>query len=148
MYNTVIYQTQLCMWFARLHAAHTHAINQLAHCVRRAFKKDTTTMTEQQYRALFNRFAMYRLPDGTEAQAIWTGDEPTDRNRTWGGAPYWALIPQNERPQTYQQRPCDQYNIYADGRVTELHWAEFGSDNLPIERLTDLTLDDISKVTP
>src|SRR5690349_13374669 len=105
-------------------------------------------MDSQQYRNLFDRYAMYSLPDGTEAQAIWTGDQITDRNRTWGGADYWTLIPQNERQQPGLKPPCNQYNIYADGRVTELYWTEWDSDRLPIERLTDLTLDDFTKVRP
>ncbi len=69
-----------------------------------------------EYETLFEDGSYYRLPDGTEAQAIWQA--PTDGDTF---LPYWTLVPDDN--------PSDdnalhiQYDVQRDGQVVTQRWS-------------------------
>jgi hypothetical protein len=102
-------------------------------------------MNEQAYARLFIDLAIYRLPDGTEAQAIWTGNELVEINTQ---PAYWIIVPCDnpaDRNAWHQQ-----YEVQRDGSIIRARYAgELPPDGMGSPRVefnqegySDLSVDD------
>jgi len=107
---------------------------------------DTPTYTQ-----LFTDLAIYRLPDGTGAQAIWTGRAPRE-----AGTPpdCWILIP-CDNPDDHNAWH-QQYEVRPDGTIVRTRYigehapAPLGAlpkATFQTEGVTDLTIDDFELVS-
>lgn len=106
-------------------------------------------MTEEQYARLFIDLAYYRLPDGTEAQAIWTGSEPIDGDTL---PPYWIIVPLDNPPAPAWRT---QYEVQRGGAIVVARSAGELPPNTPLELpqvefrqegYSDLSVDDLELV--
>ena len=102
-------------------------------------------MNEQEYATLFIDLADYRLPDGTEVQAIWTGSEQDPDHHT---PPYWILA-HHDNPHD-KQSPRLQYEARRDRSIIAVQWRPGEHIFAPVkyeqEGYSDLSRDDFELI--
>ena len=158
-----------CPTCGQEHSWYSHE-RKITHCLRCGAPLSSKA-SKGPYATLFERYAYYTLPDGTDVQAQWSEDDPLSQQQIDDGVTahygpfYWRLVPDN-RPSAPGD-PFIQYRVEPDGHIIEeryialkphqpietfkspegpaltRHTQHQRYAKLPIIYQTDLTIDDI-----